>query len=328
VKRRFFQYVVFAAVVVAANFLIAGSVQAQNYASGTASISTPRTLDGKPDLSGMWNGNDAPRGGQIGGAAKCDPKDKTCFETKPGTFPTRVEENGDVNQRVASRRCDPTEKGPDGIGCYENSNQNADFEFTGRVGSNRPLYRPEYWDKVQDLDYNTNTKDPIFTCMPLGVPRMGPPVQIIQSDKYVALFYSGSGIQTNQFRIVPIDGRGHDPVRAKDISYFGDPVGRWEADTLVIESVGFTDASWIASGPYGGGGGYFHTYDMKVTERFRRDGNTLHYQAIVDDPTVLLEPWAMTARELVLNPDPKTYLQEGDQCSQPDPGWVTNKIRH
>src|SRR5271170_1622099 len=112
-KRRFSQYgVLAAAVVAAAGFLMASSLEAQNYAAGTPSVSTPRTPDGKPDLNGMWNGNDAPRGGAVGGAAKCDPKDKNCFLTIPGTFPTRVDENG-VSQRVSSRRCDPTEKGPD-----------------------------------------------------------------------------------------------------------------------------------------------------------------------------------------------------------------------
>ena len=194
--------------------------------------------------------------------------------------------------------------------------------FTARFNANRPLYKPEYWDKVQDLDYNTNTKDPIFTCMPLGVPRMGPPLQILQTAKYVAFFYSGDGSVSNQFRIIPIDGRGHDPVRAKDISYFGDAVGHWEGDTLVVESVGFNDETWLANG------GFFHRYDMKVTERLQREGDTLHYQATVEDPTVMLQPWVMNSRALRLNTDPTAYLQEGDQCSQPDPGIVVTRVRH
>jgi hypothetical protein len=303
-KRRFFEYAALAATV-AAGLLIAGSVEAQNYAAGTSSVSTPLTSDGKPDLSGTWN-DKHPRIGAIEQGNKL--------------------ENGDVVQRIRSRRCDPTQKGPDGIACYENTNQNADSEFTLRSDPNRPVYKPEYWDKVQDLDYNTNNKDPLFTCMPLGVPRMGPPAQIIQTAKYMVFFYTG--YPSNQFRIIPIDGRGHDPVRAKDISYFGDAVGRWDGDTLIVESVGFNDESWIASGSYGGGGGYFHTYDMRVTERLRREGNNLSYQATVDDPAVLLQPWAMNSKELELNSNPKAYVQEGDQCSQPDPGWVVNRVRH
>ena len=207
------------------------------------------------------------------------------------------------------------------MGCFEETNETTDTEFTLRSDSNRPLYKPEYWDKVQDLDYNTNTRDPQFACKPMGIPRMGPPTQIIQTAKYVVFFYTG--YPTNgQFRIIPMDGRGHDPVRAQDISYLGDPAGRWDGDALVVESVGFNDETWL------GTGGFFHSYDMKVTERLRREGNVVNYQATVDDPTVLLQPWVMSARELDLNPDSKAYLQEGDQCSQPDPGWVVSRVRH
>ena len=301
-KRRFFRYVGFAAVAVAVALVTTGSVEAQNYVAGTPSVSTPRMPDGKPDLSGMWQ----------------DPR-RLWLSSQQSSFTDKKDENGNASERFESRRCAPTQKGIDGVGCFEETNETTDGEFTGRIDSNRPLYKPEYWDKVQDLDYNTNTKDPIFTCMPLGVPRMGPPVQIIQSPQYVLFFYLGTGSVSNQFRIIPIDGRGHDPVRSQDISYFGDAVGHWEGDTLVVESVGFNDESWLASG------GMFHSYDMKVTERIQREGNKLHYQTTVDDPTVLLQPWVMDARELELNPDPKAYLQEGDQCSQPDPSGIRSQ---
>jgi hypothetical protein len=314
-KRRLLQYGGLTAAVVA-GLIMTGTVEAQNYAAGTSSVSTPHTPDGKPDLSGMWNGIAILRTQR----GKCDPSQKGCFENRvDSAFPVRDEENG-VSTRVASRRCDPTEKGPDGISCYENTNQQADGEFTARFDANRPLYKPEYWDKVQDLDYNTNTKDPQFTCMPAGVPRIGPPTQIVQTAQYVIFFYGGN---TNQFRIIPVDGRGHDPARAQDISYFGDAVGRWEGDTLVVESVGFNDETWLDFV-----GGYFHSYDMKVTERLRREGNVIHYQATVEDPNVLLQPWVMNAKELNLIPDPKAYLQEGDQCAQPDPGFVVTRVRH
>ena len=67
---------------------------------------------------------------------------------------------------------------------------------------------------------------------------------------------------------------------------------------------------------------------MKVTERLRREGSILHYQATVDDPKVLLQPWVMNARNLELNPDPKAYVQEADQCGQTDPGIVVTRVRH
>jgi hypothetical protein len=306
-KRRFFQYGGLVAVVVASGLVMTASVEAQSYAAGTPSVSTPRTPDGKPDLSGMWmirQEKDPPNGNN---------RSNFVLEKK--------DENGNYILRFASRRCDPTQKGTDGTGCFEETNETTDAEFTVRSDPNRPLYKPEYWDKVQDLDYNTNTKDPTWTCLPRGVPRMGPPLQIVQTAKYVIFFYQP--YPTAAFRIIPVDGRGHDPVRAQDISYFGDPVGRWEGDTLVVESVGFNDDTWLANG------GFFHSYDMRVTERLRREGDALHYQATVEDPTVLLQPWVMNARELGLNPDPKAYVHEGDQCESAfDPGLAVTRVRH
>jgi hypothetical protein len=310
-KHRFVQYLgLYAAVVVVvAGLMMAGPMEAQNYASGTSSVSTPRTPDGKPDLSGMWNDNQSLAQGIARSRFSRFAKD----------------ESGNSSERFASRRCAPTQRGTEGTGCFEETNETADGEFTDRLDANRPVYKPEYWDKVQDLDYNTNTKDPLWTCMPRGVPRMGPPSQIIQTGKYVLFFYAGASttVPTTEFRIIPIDGRGHDPVRAKDISYFGDPVGRWDGDTLVVESVGFNDETWFARG------GFFHSYDMKVTERLRREGNKIHYQVTVEDPTVLLQPWVMNAKELELNPDSNAYVQEGDQCrSDFDPGIAVSRVRH
>jgi hypothetical protein len=299
-KRRFFECSgLAAAVIVAAGLILTAPTQAQSNAGGTT-VSTPRTPDGKPDLSGTWNGR------------------PPCATTPCHTVvePGQKLENGDFSQRFESRRCGPTQKGTDGVGCFEETNETADLDFTNRYDANRPMYKPEYWDKVQQLDYDTNTKDPVFTCLPQGVPRMGPPQQIVETSKYMVFFYGG------QFRIIPMDGRGHDPVRAKDISYFGDPVGRWDGDTLVVESVGFTDTTWLKTG------GFFHSYDMKVTERLRREGNVIHYQATVEDPNVLLESWVMNPRDLLMNTDPKAYVQEGDQCFQVDPGIVVSRVRH
>ena len=73
-------------------------------------------------------------------------------------------------------------------------NQTYDFELYspsrfGNIG--RPLYKPEFWDKVQQLDMWTNKYDPVMTCQPLGVPREGPPRRIYQSDRDVTFLYTG-----------------------------------------------------------------------------------------------------------------------------------------
>ena len=85
--------------------------------------------------------------------------------------------------------------------------------------------------------------------------------------------------------------------------YNGDSIGRWEGQTLVVESEGFTTDTWI--GIYG----WFHSDKMKVIERLSRVGDTLRYQATVEDPEVFTRPWVLnpwvavkTAERIIENP--------------------------
>jgi hypothetical protein len=158
----------------------------------------------------------------------------------------------------------------------------------------------------------------MFRCYPEGVPRIGPPHKIVQTANEVIFLYAG---RDHDSRIIPIDGRGHDPDAFP--GFYGDAVGRWDGDTLVVDTVGFNDITWL--GPRGG---YFHSYELRVIERFRRDGDTLHYQVMVEDPEVLLEPWVMNARELRLNPDPKAALLERVPCLDYDEAVTVSRIRH
>ena len=259
------------------------------------SVPTPHAPNGRPDLSGMWGGG----GGGGAGEAK--------------------EENGNITANVASRRCAPNQ-----VKCDEHTNQSHDGEFTGRMNPSRPLYKPEHWDRVQFLDLNTNKEDPIFVCQPYGVPRVGPPAKIVQTADEVIFLYAqgGAGTQPTDFRVIPTDGRKHDPVRAKDVTYYGHSVGRWEGDTLLVDSVGFNDITWLERG------GYFHSDKMRVLERFRREGNVLHYQVTVEDPEVLLQPWVMTERQLRLNTNPNAYIPEGSPCRDYDSTNMVTKVRH
>jgi len=294
-KHRYFGFG-FTAVVAVAGLMLTSGAWAQNAAP--ASVATPRTADGHPDFSGMWGG----RGGGGGGDAGAGQVDE-----------------GDITTNVASRRCAPNQ-----AGCNDQTNQTVDGEFTGRLEANRPLYKPEFWDKVQDLDKNTNTKDPIFVCQPYGVPRVGAPAKIVQTAKEVIFFYAagGAGTQPEDFRIIPTDGRKHDPVRALDVTYYGDSVAHWEGDTLVVDSVGFNDLTWLDKG------GYFHSDLMHVVEKLHRDGNTLTYAVTVDDPQVLLKPWDMTPKVMRLNVDPNASIHEGDPCKDYDYSNMSSKIRH
>jgi hypothetical protein len=214
---------------------------------------TPRLADGKPDLTGNWNGGN-----------------------KFFIFP------------YGNRRCAPTQLD----GCSTQWNQTIDFEFeaASRFGPNRPLYKPEYWDKVIYLDMWTNREDPIMTCQPMGIPRQGPPRRIFHTLDDITFLYSGGGDGGggySDFRVIATDGREMNERQIIQTMYTGHSVGHWEGDTLVIESVGFTPATWLARG------GFFHSEDMKVTERFTRQGNQMLYETTVEDPQVLIQPWEL-----------------------------------
>jgi hypothetical protein len=222
------------------------------------------------------------------------------------------------------RRRGPTQKAD----VTRQDNQTYDFELysPSRFGGlGRPVYKPQHWDKVQQLDMWTNKYDPVMTCQPLGVPREGPPRRIIQTDKDVIFIYTGgdAGGGYGEYRIIPTDGRKHTKDPNFEYTYLGDTVGRWEGDTLVLDSVGFTDATWL------GRGGLFHSGGMHVVERFTRQGDVLLYDVTVEDPEVLVEPWVLPTRMVTRNPNPDAGLiaERGD-CSVPELGNASSQIRH
>src|SRR5690606_6188291 len=161
-----------------------------------------------------------------------------------------------------------------------------------------PTYKPEFWDQVQELDQWTNKYDPIMTCKPVGIPRHGTPNRIVQSDYDVIFFYPANVDYAGgnaEFRNIPIDGRELTTEQLSLTAYYGQSTGRWEGDTLVIESINFDGTTWW------GRGGFVHTVGMRTVERFTRIGNELHYDITVEDPDVLLEPWVLPTRVLQLS---------------------------
>ena len=88
-------------------------------------------------------------------------------------------------------------------------------------------------------------------------------------------------------RIIPVDVRGHLPARMR--SWLGDSIGRWEGDTLVVDTTNFNDGG----GFYGDAGGNFGwDRNLHVIERFRLfDADTLLYQFEIDNPTAFTQPW-------------------------------------
>jgi hypothetical protein len=179
---------------------------------------------------------------------------------------------------------------------------------------NKPLYKPEYWEKVRSLDFGKAEVDPAYGChTPVGVPRQNMPGRIVQKDKQIWLLNNVE----NGLRILPLDGRKRDEQDHEYSFYNGQGIARWDGDTLVIESVGFNDVSWL------GWEGYFHTDKMEVTERFLRQGDLLFYNFTVNDPDVLMEPWTSITYVRRLNPNPARQ-EEAAQCDERDLGLLAD----
>jgi hypothetical protein len=258
---------------------------------------TPRFANGKPDLTGSWNG-----------------------QTKFFIW------------RYGNRRCAPEQL----EGCSPAWNQTLDFEFeaASRYGPNRPLYKPEFWDQVVYLDMWTNRDDPIMTCQPMGIPRQGPPGRIFHTDADITLIYGNGGDGGggySDFRVIATDGVKPTEQQLTQTKYTGHSYGHWEGDTLVIESLGFEPATWLARG------GFFHTENMKVTERFTRKGDQMLYEVTVEDPDVLLQPWKLTPMLRTIAGAagapagfgrPGLIGAERGNCEVYEEGKISSQIRH
>jgi hypothetical protein len=261
--------------------------------AAVAAAATPRRADGKPDLTGVWGGPYNPISG--GG----------------------------------TRRCGPTQSK---VNCnIPMDNFWVDYEWLSpwRFGlMGHPIYKPEHWDKIQELDQWTNKYDPVMTCQPLGLPRHGTPRRIVQQDNDIIFFYGANadyGGGAAEFRDIPTDGRERNPRTASLAYYYGNSVGKWEGDTLVIDSINFVDTTWL------GRGGLFHSSSMHIVERLTRVGNELRYDMTIEDPVVFVEPFVMPTRVLRLGGgfgggDP--IQAERSYCEVYEEGNVTNQLRH
>jgi hypothetical protein len=178
-----------------------------------------------------------------------------------------------------------------------------------------PLYKPEFQAKVKDLIDHESRTDPVFYCGRPGVPRIGPPRKIVQSANEMIFLYEDMSGDT--YRVIPTDGRQH---RADaNPSHYGDSVARWEGDVLVVDVKNFVEDTWF------GENGYFHTDAMHVTERLWRDGDNLVWQATVEDPKVLAQPWTITPRVVKPTDEP---LEESPRCIEDDAHRLQNDDHH
>jgi hypothetical protein len=107
------------------------------------------------------------------------------------------------------------------------------------------------------------------------------PYQILEPPGYIVLLF-----ERMSWRIIPLDGRPHIPDNIR--LWQGDSVGRWEGDTLVVETTNFNGKAWLNEV------GDVISHAERLVERFIPvDGNNVTYRATVTDPVVYTQPWTI-----------------------------------
>jgi hypothetical protein len=130
-----------------------------------------------------------------------------------------------------------------------------------------------------------HAKDPNARCLPPGPTRMtarAHPTMIVQRPDVVVILSESEHI----FRLIYTDGRDH-PPEAKDYpAWYGYSVGKWQGDTLVVDTIGINDRTWLD------GAGHEHSDKLHLTERFRlADPDTLEFIVTYDDPVFFVKPF-------------------------------------
>ena len=149
------------------------------------------------------------------------------------------------------------------------------------------------WGETEWKAYDAAEGDYTGACLPFGLTRSvntPEPMQIVQTEKYFAFLFE----QNSWFVVVPIDGRPH---RQGIPTWFGDSVGRWEGDTLVIDTVNFNGRTRLDTI------GHPHSDQLHVVQRLSRpDLGHIAYQMIVEDPKTFTTP-VTNSRTFTLRPD-------------------------
>jgi hypothetical protein len=248
--------------------------------AASSAYKPPRTPDGQPNISGMWEpGPGRPFENPRGESWK-PPAGATGANGAAFTFFAP----GDQLQGGRS-----TEKGP------------MIFDPPDGIIPLQPwavAKRDEIIAHQEKIEY----LDPRVRCLQSGVPRANLPVfynsyQIMQVPGAVVILYEWN----HMTRYIPLDGRPHLPPAIKLAN--GDSRGHWEGDTLVVDVTNFNDEVWpVGSGapPEGApaaaltsGHGIVQSDQLHVIEKFwMTDPDTIRYEARLEDPKVYTRPWS------------------------------------
>ncbi len=141
-------------------------------------------------------------------------------------------------------------------------------------------------DKLfKERQANNGVEDPEARCLPTGVPRRDPyPSKIIQLPDLVVILFEGN---LHSFRQIFLDRKEH----PKDMnpSWWGDSIGHWEGDQLVVDTLGFNGKTWLDLA------GHPASDQLHVIERYSRpDFGHLRWDITIEDPVMYTRPWKVT----------------------------------
>ena len=148
---------------------------------------------------------------------------------------------------------------------------------------------PKYAEILKAYQQAPAEDNPASNCVPPGMPGIMTqpyPIELLFTPGQVTIVIEAY----MQVRHIYTDGRTHpeDP----DLTFNGHSIGRWDADTLIVDTVGFTPDT-----PLGGNMGARHSDKMHIVERMHlTDPNTLEIVTTIEDPEALAKPWTRTSR--------------------------------
>lgn len=169
-----------------------------------------------------------------------------------------------------------------------------------------PIPLSEQGMKVFKAQLSKN--DPEANCLPTGVPRMAPyPWRIVQDPKHIFFLFEGN---IHSYRQIFMDGRKHsaDP----DPTWYGESIGSWDGDTLVVDTIGYNDKFWFDFA------GHPHSEQLHTIERYTRtDSATLKIETQIIDPAMYTKPFTITFTARAQPGELTEYIcQENQQDAQ------------
>ena len=157
------------------------------------------------------------------------------------------------------------------------------------------VMRPRALALFDERQNNLGKEDPEGYCLPPGVPRVNGvpfPNKVVQTPSLIVILYE----TRTTFRQIFLDAN-HALAKDPQPTWMGYSTGRWQGDTLVVETSGFNDRTWLDDI------GHPHSEQMRVTERIRRiDFGHLSAEITIDDPLLYVKPWTAT-QIFTLDPD-------------------------